>query len=503
MAKEKNENKINLKEMVMNNESTVKTNKTEIQGISKMLEDIEKPHNFKNSISINKKKEIENLDDLLSLTTTEHHIRIPFTGMNFISLRYTKDQLEDIIKNDKFLNPKVQIPKNALSIFDSMLIESKYVSEETKEDLIDKCIDKKVDVELNGERISTTEDEEVHYENLINSIHLDKNGQTFILLNNKVMIRKFINVTSIAGSLMTFQKSLNKGVLPQELIALTGTLYTDGDNENITIGRIGQDLALKIDLNLLFKQIILPKIIVESGFKSAPSFEHSIIMKNRYSSAIAINSSFDPKDEIIGFSIQTSKDLPYDVYVERENFLCVNSSILNENIKSILENRVISYIMNNIVPEGKITVDELQSMDIKIKMVPISALSKHCSSKGVPLSDMITINSYTSPLYLPIIEVNKNCFISNKKNALFNSWLFEEAGFKKPDIEKICTVFGRFFPNSDPFLSETGFDDRLSIIPDIKRLVMSIFIEDTDKFNRYAISVTNKENITSCALQID
>lgn len=454
------------------------------------------PHGFSSKGIVLPEKIIDNIDDLLK-GDDEHMINIPFMGVNYVSLVFSKEYIEKLILTDERLNPKIELPKWELSELDAKLAKS------SATDSFENAVANLYVEEITSNGKIDSDEGEPEKEHLIRSIQIVKD-KVYLLLNNRVMIKKFIPVTILSSMIRGPQINLNKEAIPTEVRQL---MVENADEEfinrdDVVVGRVDKNLALEVSVNRIMKNIVIPRLIVPANETRRPkTITQSILdLKKKYFSMIKISSLINNKSnsskEGIYLAIESSGEVrshELKFLINKEELVCVNSSFEVNKVSKVLKNIV-----------SRVTEDKFKQaglgdhLNIGIEMIPISALNKHTSVKGVPLVNMY--KGQTVPLFVPIIEiVDRDKFIKVQNGSLFNSYLFKNSinRCQQPDIEKINKVFGDFIDNADPFLSETysSYERDLVLIPNIKKLILSMFLDRTDDRTDYAISVVSDENI--------
>lgn len=443
-------------------------------------------HGFsKGVIKINNFKKLDNIGELL-MKEENRFLRLPFAGVNFISMKYSLEELENIIKSNPLYNVMVKPVRNIISKIDIK------INPELKE--------------VSDEMLTSSEEKEV---SIIKGLKINKEGELFVVLDNSALVTSQLVVSNLSSLSDDIQGNIRKEVIPDSLLRLRKDYYLiKQDLKCLDIGRIGNQIVMRIDSKEFFKNIILPKIIIEK--ESDPAIMNETLAKSnrsKYASHVKVNTTFDIKKNDIYYSIESEGYIPsLEIVINKSNFVCLNSSYTNEFLKSILKDKVNNYVKGLKFEEEKYAKKfENLNLDLDIRMIPLANLSKQLSAnKGLPITSMIKVTKYNNPLYVPTLEINKEVFVSESLNPIFNSYTFSGVVNKKPNPNLVNKVFGRLVTGGDPYISEfnTFYNSkRIILIPDPKKLILSLYIEKDDAFRDYAISLNTKETMSSFSIQ--
>lgn len=443
-------------------------------------------HGFnKGVIKINNFKQIDSISELMN-EEKERYVRLPFAGVNYVSTKFTLEEIEEILMNDPKYNIEVTPMSSKISELDLV------INPELKE----------VAEELKNEKATPV--------SLIKGVKLSKEGKLFIVLNNKAIITNQLIVSNLSSLVDNIQGSIRKEVIPDSLLRLRSDYYlVKQDLRCLKIGRISNELVMEIELKELCKKVLVPRLILEKG-----SFPFLLNETNRaenlkkYAHHVKVNSTYDYKNSALYFSLETEGTVgTLEIVINKKNFVCLNSSYTNEFLKGFIVNKLTKYL-DGIKFENEKDQEKYANpskyLDMDIRMVPLANLSKQISAiKNVPITEMIKITKNNNPLYIPVIEFNSERFVSSTLNPIFNSFTFKNIVKKKPSFNELLKLFSRFTMNRDPFVSEFSMsnDSRVALIPDPKRLILSLYLEDADLFKDYGISLNTKESMSSFSIQ--
>lgn len=443
-------------------------------------------HGFnKGVIKINNFKPIDSINELMN-EEEERYIRIPFAGVNYVSTKFTLEEIEGILMNDPKYNVEVSPMSSKISELDLV------INPELRE----------VAEELKNEKVTPVP--------LIKGVKLSKEGKIFIVLNNKAMITNQLIVSNLSTLVDNIQGSLRKEVIPDSLLKLRNDYFlVKQDLRCLKIGRISNELVMEIELKELCKKVLVPRLILEKGsfpFLSNDNTKSECLKK--YAHHVKVNSTYDYKNLALYFSLETEGTVSaLEMVINKKNFVCLNASYTNEFLKRFIADKVSKYLDR--VKFEKEKDEERYAhpssyLEMDVRMVPLANLSKQISAiKNVPITEMIKITKNNNPLYIPVLEFNSERFISSDLNPIFNSFTFRNIVKKKPSFNELLKLFSRYTMNRDPFVSEFSMSDdsRVALIPDPKRLVLSLYLEDSDVFKDYGISLNTKESMSSFSIQ--
>ena len=172
-------------------------------------------HGFnKGVIKINNFKPIDSINELMN-EEEERYIRIPFAGVNYVSTKFTLEEIEGILMNDPKYNVEVSPMSSKISELDLV------INPELRE----------VAEELKNEKVTPVP--------LIKGVKLSKEGKIFIVLNNKAMITNQLIVSNLSTLVDNIQGSLRKEVIPDSLLKLRNDYFlVKQDLRCLKIGRI-------------------------------------------------------------------------------------------------------------------------------------------------------------------------------------------------------------------------------------------------------------------------
>lgn len=468
---------INLKEMASKNNS-IKENST---SLFNKLGETSVVHGFKNSIKVNTyNNPIDSIEDLLH-EDKPSYIRVPL-GVSFTSLKYSLEEVEKMILENEKINIKAKRLKYKINELDIQINPS--LKQEFKE-------------EVEGEASP-----------IIKSLKMTKDGKVYLVLDSKIFIVPQKTVSNLSALVDNFQSSIRKDILPDELLRLRSDYFLiQQDLNNLVIGRIDKELVMEISLQEILKKLIIPRIILSKG--STPDMLNDVVAASnraKYRGQIKVNSSFDFKHSLFYFVVESESSIPsLEMVINKSNFVCLNISYTNELLKEFIKNRVLEYLVENeeAIENDSNYLETINNLDLNVRMVPLSNLSKQVSAvRGLPITEMIKVTKHNIPLYIPVLEMNIENFIDKNLNPIFNSFGFKDIIRKKPSSKIINEIFGKWIASHDPYISSFGGDDKMALILDPKRLILSLFLDYNDKFSDYAISLNTKESMSSFSIQI-
>lgn len=444
-------------------------------------------HGFsKGVIKVNNFKPIDSINELVN-EEKEKFIRLPFTGVNFVSTKFTLEEIEEIILKDPKYNIEVKPLSAKISDLDLLINpELKEISEELK-------------------------NEKAEPVPLIKGVKLSKEGKVFIIFNNKAIITNQLIVSNLSSLVDNIQGSIRKEIIPDSLLKLRNDYFLiKQDIKVLKIGRINKELAMEIELKELCKKILVPRLILEKGsFPSLLNETNKLSCLKKYASHTKVSSLVDYKNSALYFSLETEGTISsLEIVINKRNFVCLNSSYTNEFLKNFVKSKLLNYL-DNLTFDNEKDKERYSNpssyLDLDVRIVPLANLSKQISAiKNVPITDMIKITKNNNPLYIPVLEFNSEKFLNMDLNPIFKSFTFKNIIKKKPSFNELLKLFARYTMNRDPFVSEfigMSDDNRVALIPDPKRLILSIYLENDDSFKEYGISLNTKESMSSFSIQ--
>lgn len=480
MAEEK---VINLKEMAAANNVEVKENTSTL--FTKLGEE-NRLHGFKKVIKVDKNRVIDSISQLVE-HETEKYIRIPFEGVTYTSTKFSLKEIEDILLNDPSINISVPSKVSKKSELDAVILNEK----------VDTLVDETEAKILKG-------------------IKLTKDGKIYLVFDSSIMISTREKVSNISHLVEDYQSSIRKDIIPDTILRLRKDYFLiKQDIKSLLFGRVGNDLVLEVSIGELFKRIIVPKLIITKGLTDTAMSESAREeARVKYQNKVKIATTYDFKESFLYLSIETQGSVKsLEIVVKKSNFVCFNVSFRNEFVREFIKEKVQETILEGIEeledkePEVYAKrLRQLEGMDLEVKMIPLASLSKLVSSiRNVGIGEMIKITSSNTPLFIPVLEINAADFLSNKNKSVLNSFVFRTLVQRKPNPQEIQGVFKKLIWNNDPFISEYsgGYEqNRIAIIPDPKRIVLSSFLEYGDNYSDYGISINTKDSMSSFSMNL-
>lgn len=454
-------------------------------------------NNFSKEIKLQNNSMIDSLDNLLD-SKEDTIIKLPLNGTSFASFKYKADDIKSLILNSNKLNPTVS--SNTLRVLN---------------------VDKKI-LKYEGEKAEAVKeslDNSKVTGKIVKDITVTKKGDVYALLNNELLIAKNLKLSIFSAMSEDDQSRIIKSLIPKELQDLM--IKSSITLNSFEVGRVGYNLAIQLDILEIFKRIIISNIIVKEG-TSTPSID-----KNGYSNYAEEYSRFllalVPifKDGIFFFGIETNFNRSkLQLVLKKSQFICANISFKENTFRNNLINNVkelyAKYSLKDLYSEEEIDnptdpdvlsdkVELMNSFNATVSYVPLASVASFKSQISVKmLSEVIKIDKYNTPLFLPIINFDSSEFKVDPKGEFTKSIIYQSNKdmFVNINYDKINEYFGRIVDKGNLTTVRSGLDDNIGIIPDLKRVILNSILSSTDSYSDYRVSVNSDESAIAFSIQI-
>ncbi|MGL5316961.1 MAG: hypothetical protein ACRC92_27125 [Peptostreptococcaceae bacterium] len=444
----------------------------------------------------------ESLDAMLVRSNTERQVVLNLTHTVEASLIFDLKDIKAMIMSSVLFNP-------VLTVKDRVIIPSKFKLNSNSDILVEE-----------GETIS---------ENIIEDIVFsDKDSTMYILLNNRLIIGHKEQVNTLDALPSNEQARIIKGRIPEALFNLRTAGKALVTPDMLTVGRVKNNLAIPVSLDVVFETLILPKYVrnlAQPDYLESEMDKISFVEAKRKLAQKMKVSSVTIKGERMFVAFKNiygnTLDTQYALVIPRKNFGIVNLSYKNSMfegyLKSVAQQILVkNYILNykgitdgscnlqlsnimdydsiladmfdaNLVTEAEIASDErlkvidnaiaeLTKLNTSVFFVATSNFSGEVSATGKPINEEIKINSSNNPLYLPVVEINKSTVEVEYKSAImrtpFASIIANSNSNKPVDHNKVITKYRQLL-NGDVFLKQTDYN-RIVFLPNLGKIALSL-----------------------------
>lgn len=451
-------------------------------------------NNFGKEIKLQNSNVISSLDSLL-VSKEDSLVTLPLNGTSFASFKFKSDDIKSMILDSKTLNPTVT--NNTLRILniDEKLIESESKAAEKLEEVL-------------GSNLVTGK--------IIKDITISKKGDVYALLNNELLICKNLKLSIFSAMTEDDQSRIIKSIIPKELQELM--VKTSVSLNSFEVGRVGYNLAVQLDILEIFKRIIIPNIIVKEGV-TTPTLGHNNYAEEYSRFLLALIPIF--KDGNFFFGIETKFNRSnLQLLLKKSQFICANISLKENAFRSYLINSVkdlyARYSLKDLYTAEELDdasntevlsdkIELMNSFEPTISYVPLASVASFKSQiSDKMLSEVIKIDKYNTPTFIPIINFNFDEFKVDPTGAFTKSivYLYNKGMFTNINYDKINDCFGRIVDKRNLTTVRSGLDNTIGIIPDLKRVILNSILKPTDTYSDYKVSVNSDENAIAFSVQI-